>query len=131
MNQEKEKETTQLIDEESGGTSVHQPLSLRHRISAYIPKVFLQALTLTFLAEWGDRSQLATIILAAREVRLCRNFRFQIMHILNYINSNTYLQDIFGVMLGGVLGHGLCTGLAVMGGRMIAQKISVKTGTLI
>nr|CAH0111049.1 unnamed protein product [Daphnia galeata] len=104
--EEKEKETTQLIDEESGGTSVHQPLSLRHRISAYIPKVFLQALTLTFLAEWGDRSQLATIILAARE-------------------------DIFGVMLGGVLGHGLCTGLAVMGGRMIAQKISVKTVTLV
>ena len=33
-------------------------------------------------------------------------------------------------MLGGVLGHGLCTGLAVLGGRMIAQKISVKTGNL-
>ena len=31
-------------------------------------------------------------------------------------------------MLGGVLGHSLCTGLAVLGGRMIAQKISVKTG---
>lgn len=39
-----------------------------------------------------------------------------------------FLQDIFGVMLGGVLGHSLCTGLAVLGGRMIAQKISVKTG---
>lgn len=42
-----------------------------------------------------------------------------------------YLQDIFGVMLGGVLGHGLCTGLAVLGGRMIAQRISVKTVTLV
>lgn len=67
--QEKEKETTQLLDEEAGGSSVQKPLSLRQRISGYIPKVFLQALTLTFLAEWGDRSQLATIILAAREVR--------------------------------------------------------------
>lgn len=104
--EEKEKETTQLLDEEAGGSSVQKPLSLRQRISGYIPKVFLQALTLTFLAEWGDRSQLATIILAARE-------------------------DIFGVMLGGVLGHGLCTGLAVLGGRMIAQKISVKTVTLV
>ena len=58
---------------------------------------------MTFLAEWGDRSQLATIILAARE-------------------------DVTGVTLGAVLGHALCTGLAVLGGRMIAQKISVKTG---
>ena len=33
-----------------------------------------------------------------------------------------------GVTLGAVLGHALCTGLAVLGGRMIAQKISVKTG---
>ncbi|KAI9553912.1 hypothetical protein GHT06_019182 [Daphnia sinensis] len=104
--EEKEKETTQLLDEEAGGSSVQKALTLRQRISGYIPKVFLQALTLTFLAEWGDRSQLATIILAARE-------------------------DIFGVMLGGVLGHGLCTGLAVLGGRMIAQRISVKTVTLV
>ena len=43
-------------------------ISLHQRISKYIPKVFLQSLTLTFLAEWGDRSQLETIILAAREV---------------------------------------------------------------
>lgn len=33
-----------------------------------ISPIFIQALTLTFLAEWGDRSQLATIVLAAREV---------------------------------------------------------------
>ena len=30
--------------------------------------ILLQAFTLTFLAEWGDRSQLATILLASREV---------------------------------------------------------------
>lgn len=35
-------------------------------------RIFLQAFTLTFLAEWGDRSQLTTIILGAREV--CMNF---------------------------------------------------------
>jgi putative Ca2+/H+ antiporter (TMEM165/GDT1 family) len=28
------------------------------------------------------------------------------------------------------LGHALCTGLAVLGGRMIAQKISVRTVTI-
>lgn len=73
---------------------------------SFISPIFLQALTLTFLAEWGDRSQLTTIILAARE-------------------------DPFGVAVGGTLGHCLCTGLAVIGGRMIAQKISVRTVTII
>ncbi|KAA0708705.1 Transmembrane protein 165 [Triplophysa tibetana] len=71
-----------------------------------ISPIFIQALTLTFLAEWGDRSQLATIVLAARE-------------------------DPYGVAVGGTLGHCLCTGLAVIGGRMVAQKISVRTVTII
>nr|XP_043900851.1 transmembrane protein 165 isoform X2 [Solea senegalensis] len=73
---------------------------------SFISPIFIQAFTLTFLAEWGDRSQLTTIILAARE-------------------------DPFGVAVGGTLGHCLCTGLAVVGGRMIAQKISVRTVTII
>ncbi|XP_050668204.1 transmembrane protein 165 isoform X1 [Leptidea sinapis] len=71
-----------------------------------ILKVLLQAASLTFLAEWGDRSQLATVVLATRE-------------------------DVFGVVVGGSLGHALCTGLAVIGGRMVAQKISVRTVTII
>lgn len=67
--------------------------------------VFIEAFVLTFLAEWGDRSQIATIILAARE-------------------------DVTGVIIGGCLGHALCTGLAVLGGRIVAQKISPRTVTL-
>lgn len=31
-------------------------------------------------------------------------------------------------MVGGALGHTLCTGLAVLGGRLVAQRISVRTG---
>ncbi|XP_049880328.1 transmembrane protein 165 [Pectinophora gossypiella] len=78
----------------------------RRRKRNAIIKVLLQAASLTFLAEWGDRSQLATVVLATRE-------------------------DVFGVVVGGSLGHALCTGLAVVGGRMVAQKISVRTVTII
>lgn len=42
-----------------------------------------------------------------------------------------YLQNVYGVILGGVLGHSVCTGVAVLGGRMIAQKISVRTGKIV
>lgn len=68
-------------------------------------RVLIQAFSMTFLAEWGDRSQLTTIILAARD-------------------------NVGGVIVGGILGHSLCTGLAVIGGRMIAQRISVRTGKI-
>ncbi|XP_059055739.1 transmembrane protein 165 isoform X1 [Achroia grisella] len=78
----------------------------RRRKRNAVFKVLLQAASLTFLAEWGDRSQLATVVLATRE-------------------------DAIGVVVGGSLGHALCTGLAVIGGRMVAQKISVRTVTII
>lgn len=64
-------------------------------------RIFTQALTLTFLAEWGDRSQIATIALAAS-------------------------KNAYGVIVGGLIGHALCTGVAVIGGRMLAAKISEK-----
>lgn len=69
-------------------------------------RILMQSFTMTFLAEWGDRSQITTIILSARE-------------------------NVYGVIIGGILGHSICTGLAVLGGRMIAQKISVRTVTLV
>ncbi len=64
-------------------------------------KIFTQTCTLTFLAEWGDRSQIATVALAAS-------------------------KNVFGVVIGGLIGHALCTGVAVVGGRMLAAKISEK-----
>ncbi|XP_039490539.1 uncharacterized protein LOC120451168 isoform X1 [Drosophila santomea] len=69
-------------------------------------RILAQAFTMTFLAEWGDRSQLTTIILAAS-------------------------KDVYGVIAGGVIGHCICTGLAVIGGRLVASKISVRTVTIV
>lgn len=63
-----------------------------------VRSVAMQALSLTFLAEWGDKSQIATIALAASE-------------------------DPIGVTLGGIFGHFLCTSLAVFGGRVLAARI--------
>ena len=40
----------------------------RNVLLAFFSRIFLQSFTLTFLAEWGDRSQISTIILAARDV---------------------------------------------------------------
>lgn len=68
-------------------------------MGACFSPVFIQAFTLTFIAEWGDRSQIATIALAAA-------------------------KDIYGVTIGGVLGHALCTTIAVLGGKLLAARIS-------
>lgn len=38
------------------------------------------------------------------------------------------LQDVWGVVIGGSIGHAFCTGVAVLGGRIVAKKISVRTG---
>ena len=89
-----------------GGSMASTASGFTRVLRRFFPRIFLQSLTLTFLAEWGDRSQIATIVLAARE-------------------------DMAGVVIGGTLGHALCTGLAVIGGRMIAQRISVRTVTLV
>lgn len=93
-----------LIQDAEAGVSRRQ--AKKDSILSFISRIFLQSFTMTFLAEWGDRSQLTTIILGARE-------------------------DVYGVIIGGILGHSICTGLAVLGGRMIAQRISVRTVTII
>lgn len=72
---------------------------IRRALAKICTPIFLEAFVLTFLAEWGDRSQITTIALAEH-------------------------KDPYGVTLGGIIGHAFCTGLAVIGGRIIALKIS-------
>ncbi|MDX2213231.1 MAG: TMEM165/GDT1 family protein [Oculatellaceae cyanobacterium bins.114] len=66
--------------------------------------VLAEAFTLTFLAEWGDRTQFATIAIAAD-------------------------QNPVGVTLGAILGHSICAAIAVLGGCLIAGRISERTIT--
>ena len=40
------------------------------RILGIFSPILIQSFTLTFLAEWGDRSQITTIVLAASDVSL-------------------------------------------------------------
>jgi putative Ca2+/H+ antiporter (TMEM165/GDT1 family) len=103
----KDNRVTENDDEEIGSSVTRSSPA-----SAYTPmktdhlKIFTQAFTLTFLAEWGDRSQIATIALASS-------------------------KNPFGVIVGGLVGHAMCTGLAVLGGRTLAAKISERTVALV
>jgi len=64
---------------------------------------WVQTFVMTFLGEWGDRSQVATIAMAAG-------------------------SDYWFVTIGAIFGHCLCTAGAVIGGRLLAEKISVRNG---
>lgn len=70
-------------------------------LSEFFSPILLKAFSITFFGEWGDKSQLATIGLAADE-------------------------NPFGVVLGGILGQTLCTIAAVLGGKSLAAQISEK-----
>jgi Ca2+/H+ antiporter, TMEM165/GDT1 family len=69
-------------------------------------KIVIESFVLTFVAEWGDRTQIATITLAAA-------------------------KNPIGVIIGGILGHTICSLIAVWGGKMIAGRISEKTITIL
>jgi putative Ca2+/H+ antiporter (TMEM165/GDT1 family) len=100
---EKKKGDGEEADDVELGAGKHEA---KRNFAAEAFKVFTQAFTLTFLAEWGDRSQIATIALAAA-------------------------KNPYGVVVGGLIGHAFCTGLAVIGGRMLAARISEKTVALV
>ncbi|GAA5917416.1 hypothetical protein JCM5296_003803 [Sporobolomyces johnsonii] len=77
----------------------------KNLVQLFFSPIFVQAFILTFLAEWGDRSQITTIALAAA-------------------------HNVWLVTFGTTLGHSFCTMLAVLGGRWISQHISIKHVTL-
>lgn len=84
-----------------GATTVVQ--GLENLVSLLLSPAWVQTFVMTFLGEWGDRSQIATIAMAAG-------------------------QDYWWVTLGAMVGHFVCTGIAVLGGRAIAGRVSMKKG---
>ncbi|CAJ0599879.1 unnamed protein product [Cylicocyclus nassatus] len=99
-------DAAKFVDMEAGRAGQTQQSSSAWLVFSFASRIFIEAFTMTFVAEWGDRSQLTTIILAARE-------------------------NIAGVISGGILGHAICTGIAVIGGKLVAQRISVRTVTIV
>jgi Ca2+/H+ antiporter, TMEM165/GDT1 family len=69
------------------------------RLQGGVAAIVIEAFSLTFLAEWGDRTQFTTVLLATTNGAL-------------------------GVTLGGIIGHGICALLAVYCGRWICQYLS-------
>lgn len=86
-----------------GGVFSEVTVGVSNLLSLLLSPAWVQTFVMTFLGEWGDRSQIATIAMAAG-------------------------QDYWWVTLGAVLGHACCTGVAVIGGRAIAGKVSLKVG---
>ncbi|KAJ6689685.1 hypothetical protein OIU85_006039 [Salix viminalis] len=84
-----------------GGGKDNDDLKKQRRkfLSQFFSPIFLKAFSITFFGEWGDKSQIATIGLAADE-------------------------NPFGVVIGGILGQALCTTAAVIGGKSLASQIS-------
>lgn len=78
---------------------------LNNLLSLLLSPAWVQTFVMTFLGEWGDRSQIATIAMAAG-------------------------QDYWWVTGGAVSGHAVCTGVAVIGGRAIAGRVSLRVGKL-
>lgn len=65
-----------------------------------------QTFLLTFVGEWGDRSQVTTIAMAANE-------------------------GIARAVLGAILGHAVCVCVAVYGAQLVAQRVSLRSVTLL
>ncbi|OJD17514.1 hypothetical protein AJ78_02383 [Emergomyces pasteurianus Ep9510] len=89
----------------SRGTSISKIMvGVNNLFSLLLSPAWVQTFVMTFLGEWGDRSQIATIAMAAG-------------------------QDYTWVTCGAITGHAVCTAAAVIGGRAIAGKVSMQVVT--
>lgn len=78
-------------------------IGVNNLFSLLLSPAWVQTFVMTFLGEWGDRSQIATIAMAAG-------------------------QDYWWVTGGALTGHAICIAIAVIGGRAIAGRVSLRVG---
>lgn len=78
---------------------------LGQKLSIVFSPIWIQIFSMIFLGEFGDRSQISIIAMASD-------------------------SDYWFVIIGAVVGHLLCSCVAVIGGRFLASKISMRTVTL-
>lgn len=90
---------TDLGDEQMAACDAIQAQAPMMMTLGLVPAIASRAFALTLVAEWGDRTQLATVTLAVT-------------------------HHPAGVILGATLGHSICAAIAVICGKLIAGKIS-------
>lgn len=78
-------------------------VGMNNLLSLLLSPAWVQTFVMTFLGEWGDRSQIATVAMAAG-------------------------QDYWWVVCGALGGHFICTAAAVIGGAAIAGRVSLRVG---
>lgn len=76
--------------------------NVRNSVANLFNSIWWTVFLLTFFAEWGDPSQLSTIAFSAT-------------------------ANISGVIIGGIIGHALCTILAQICGTLLASRVSERT----
>lgn len=78
---------------------------IKNLFSLLLSPAWVETFCMTFIGELGDRSQIATVAMAAG-------------------------QEYFWVMVGATMGHFVCTGIAVLGGSVLAGRVSMRKGTI-
>lgn len=77
---------------------------VRNLLGLLLSPAWVETFSMTFVGELGDRSQIATVAMAAG-------------------------QEYYWVMVGATLGHFVCTAGAVLGGSVLAGRVSMRKGT--
>lgn len=79
---------------------------IRNLLALLLSPAWVETFSMTFVGELGDRSQIATVAMAAG-------------------------QEYFWIMVGATLGHFVCTAGAVLGGSVLAGRVSMRKGMFV